>query len=342
MNRNILFCSILTVMLCLPEAYLQAQNTRTEDDKVADKPLFRDPVFDGAADPVLVREQKEKLWYMFYTNRRANDESLQGVTWVHGTGIGIATSADGASWEYKGTANIDYKPDAEPTYWAPEVIEHEGIYHMYLTYVPGIFADWGHPRSIIHLTSPDLLNWQYQSTLKLCSNRVIDAAVMQLPDGRWRMWYNDETTGKSIAYAESTDLYTWTDYGVIEGISRCEGPKVFRWKGKFWMITDEWQGLALFSSDDALNWVRQPGNLLHQPGKGLDDMAMGQHCDVVVQGDRAWVFYFTHPGRTPSSKGDSYSTRRSSLQVTELFLDANRNVFCRRDMPTYINLKRGK
>ena len=323
----------------LTEIPPQTQNTRAKDDKVADKPLFRDPVYDGAADPVIVWNKKEKLWYMFYTNRRASDENLRGVTWVHGTDIGIATSSDGASWKYKGTANIGYKPDAEPTYWAPDVIEHKGVYHMFLTYVPGIFTNWSHPRDILHLTSNDLVNWRYESTLKLCSNKVIDAAVIQLPDGRWRMWYNDETTGKSIAYAESDDLYNWKDYGVIKEISRCEGPKVFRWKGKYWMITDEWKGFAIFSSDDALKWTRQPGNILQIPGKGLDDMTAGLHCDVVVQGDRAWVFYFTHPGRTGGNLPDNYSTRRSSLQVAELFLDADQTVFCQRDMPAYIYLK---
>ena len=339
MIRKILFSNILiAVLFCLPEISLQAQNTKTKGDKVADKPLFRDPIYDGAADPVLIRNRKEKLWYMFYTNRRANDESLQGVSWVHGTDIGIATSIDGATWKYKGTANIDFKPDTATTYWAPDVIEHKGVYHMYLSYVPGVFTNWGHPRSIVHLTSKDLLNWHYESTLKLCSNKVIDAAVIHLPDGRWRMWYNDETTGKSIAYAESADLYNWTDYGVIEGIRRCEGPKVFRWKEKYWMITDEWKGFAVYSSDDALNWVKQPDNLLQQPGKGLDDMTIGLHGDVVVHGNRAWLFYFTHPGRTPANTGDNYSRRRSSLQVVELFLNADKTVFCQRDMPTYINL----
>ena len=308
-------------------------------DKIADKPLFRDPIYDGAADPAVVWNAKENLWYMLYTSRRATEEHLPGVSWEHGTDIGIATSSDGATWKYKKTANIDYKPDAEHSYWAPEVIEHKEIYHLYLTYVPGIFPDWRGTRDMLHLTSKDLVNWQYESTLQLCSERVIDAAVIQLPNGRWRMWYNDEITGKSIAYAESADLYHWEDYGVIKKIIDCEGPKVFRWKGKYWMITDEWKGLAVFSSDDALQWVKQPDNLLQQPGKGLDDRNIGRHCEVVVQGDRAWMFYFTNPGKTGQGLPDNYCTRRSSIQVTELFLDKNQTVFCQRDEPTYINLK---
>src|SRR3990170_335634 len=55
--------------------------------KIASKPLFRDPIYDGAADPVVIWNQKEKKWFMFYTNRRANVKDLIGVTWVHGSNI---------------------------------------------------------------------------------------------------------------------------------------------------------------------------------------------------------------------------------------------------------------
>ena len=59
-------------------------------------PLFRDPVFDGAADPSLVWHGLEKAWYIFYTQRRANQD-LPGVAWAFGTRIGIARSKDRAA-----------------------------------------------------------------------------------------------------------------------------------------------------------------------------------------------------------------------------------------------------
>jgi len=41
---------------------------------------------------------------------------------VHGTPIGIAESADaGATWTYRGTANIGYGQD-QYSYWAPDVL----------------------------------------------------------------------------------------------------------------------------------------------------------------------------------------------------------------------------
>jgi len=94
---------------------------------------------------------------------------------------------------------------------------------MYLTYVPGVFASWNHPREIIHLTSKDLLNWDYKSTLKLVNNNVIDATVYQLPNGTWRLWYNNEKDSKTIYYADSKDLENWDLKGkIIE--ERGEGP----------------------------------------------------------------------------------------------------------------------
>lgn len=312
--------------------------SRNTAPQQADKPLFRDPVFDGAADPVVVWNKQEKKWFMFYTNRRAKADSLDGVTWVHGTRIGIAESKDGSSWKYRDTANINFRPTADYTHWAPEVIEHQGTYHMYLTYVPGIFTDWKHPRNIVHLTSKNLFDWEYQSTLNLVNEKVIDACVYPKPEGGWRMWYNNEMDGKSIYYADSEDLYHWTEKGKAIA-ARGEGPKVFQWKGKYWMVIDAWRGILIYHSDDLLKWTLQKNVILKDPGKGTDDGVMGGHPDVVVNEDRAFIFYFTHPGKTPEHKGkDGYEQRRSSLQLAELeYKDGE--ITCDRDKPVYIRLK---
>ncbi|NLE32185.1 MAG: family 43 glycosylhydrolase [Bacteroidales bacterium] len=259
---------------------------KTKQGWLAPKPLYADPIYDGAADPVVVWNRKAKRWYMLYTNRRATAQGLDGVAWVHGTHIGVAVSHDGANWTYLDTCDINYRPTEAYTHWAPDVVYHKGLYHMYLTYVPGVFTDWRHPRDIVHLTSGDLLHWNYESTLKLASDRVIDASVFRLPDGNWRMYYNNERDGKSMYYADSPDLYRWTDSGrKVVGDKGGEGAKVFRWQGGNWMLVDNWDGLGVYRSDDLVNWVRQPDNLLKEPGKGLDDGAKGQHCDVVVSGN---------------------------------------------------------
>ncbi len=319
----------------MPSAFAQ-QTAKT--GKLASKPLYRDPVYDGAADPTIIWNRQEKKWFMFYTNRRANVKGLKGVTWVHGTHIGIAASSDGgATWKYVGTCNI-LAPYTQ-TQWAPDVVEHDGLYHMFLAYVPGIFNDWNHPRHIIHLTSKNLIDWKYVSTLHLASDRVIDPCLVQLPDGSWRMWYNNEPDHKSDYYADSNDLYHWKDKGKAIGDQPGEGPKVFHWKDTWWMIRDVWDGLAVYKSEDLISWKRIPGNLLQKPGTGKDDKVKGHHCDVVVSNGRAWLFYFTHPGRRPSvPKNDWRDRRRSSIQVVELKYKDGR-IVCNRDETTYIDLQ---
>ena len=296
------------------------------------KPLYTDPIYNGAADPVVIWNKNEKKWFMFYTNRRANEKNLDGVTWVHGTRIGIAESKDGVKWKYRDTCDIQYRL-TDYTHWAPEVIYNKGIYHMYLTYVPGVFKDWRHPRYIVHLTSKNLINWKFESKLNLSSDRSIDACVFKLPGNKgWRMYYNNEMASKSIYYADSKDLYNWTDQNKrVIGDRGGEGPKVFYWKKTYWLIVDNWKGLGVYSSKDLVNWKRQEKNILQEPGKGKDDGVMGGHADVVIRGNKAYIYYFTHPGRTPENKGiDNYETRRSSIQMAELEYN-NGEIVCNRD-----------
>lgn len=306
----------------------------------APKPLYRDPIEDGAADPVILWNKKAKKWNMFYTNRRAKSPALSGVAWVHGTAIGIAESTDGVHWEYIGEAEF-HSPDKAQTLWAPDIIEHEGTYHMYLTVVRGIFEDWQHPRYIEHFTSKDLKNWDYQSTLTLFTDKVIDAGVLPLPQGGWRMWYNNERDGKSIYYADSKDLYHWEDKGKAID-TRGEGPKPFHWNNKYWMVVDTWKGLAVFSSDDLEIWDKQEKLILDRPGLGADDGVVGNHPDVLIHQGRSYIYYFTHPGKTEENKGkDGYEQRRSSIQVAELVYE-NGEIQCHRDQPVFVDMRMDK
>jgi len=335
--RSILFLALLS--LIAPSSLCAAAN-----EDVAPKPLFRDPIHDGAADPCVVWNPHLKRWWMFYTNRRANATNSPGVSWVHGTRIGIAESLDrGVTWRYVTTARIELPPEFggnRATHWAPEVFTApDGTHHMLLTVVPGIFENWDHPRSIVHLTSSNLMEWSNAKPLELASDRVIDACIIRLPNLTWRMWYNNERDGKSIYYADSRDLRTWEDKGKAIGDQAGEGPKVFRWHDYYWMITDVWDGLAVYRSPDAVNWKRQQGaNLLEVPGFGEDDEVKGGHPDVVVRGNRVYLFYFTHPGRREGDeKKDTFEQRRSSIQVTELYYK-NGKLRCNRNDPTRIKL----
>jgi hypothetical protein len=286
--------------------------------KLAPQPLYTDPVHGFPTDPVLCFNAEQKKWFMFYTSRRG-----AGIPLIHGSPIGIATSDDGgATWKYLQNAEIDYtKGLAEYTYWAPEIIHRDGTYHMYLSFVPGIFDNWNHPREIVHLTSKDMIKWKFESVLDLKSDRVIDACVIQLPGGRWRMWYKDERKPRALSYADSNDLVKWEPKGNAVTDRNGEGPKVIHWKGKYWLIADVWAGQGIWSSDDCMNW------------KAQDNTLPGNHGDAVIAGDRAFFFYFGN--RAP---GAARGPRRGiSIYVTELEVKDGK-LTCDPNQPTYIQL----
>ena len=315
-------CALLLIGVVLPPA--SPAGAPPPAGKRAPRPLYRDPPFDGPTDPVLCFNAGQQKWFMYYTARRATATNAPGVTWVHGSNIGMAESSDGgATWTYRGTADIRYGKEEHPndfTYWAPEVIWHDGTYHMYLSFVPGVFTDWNHPREIVHLTSKNGIQWDTIGRVDLNSERVIDACVIRLPDGSWRMWYKDERASKPLCYANSPDLFQWEPKGVAVSDYSGEGPKVVHWKGKYWLIADCWQnGMRVWRSDDCLNWTLQQERLL------------GSHGDVVISGDRAWWFYFGGPN---APRG-----RTAAINVVELSIVNGRLIAGDPALPTYIDLK---
>jgi hypothetical protein len=310
-----------------------------QQGNLAPKPLFRDPVHDGAADPTLIYNAAKKQWWMFYTNRRADEASdnPKDVAWVHGTRIGIAVSSDGgAHWSYRGTAAIPYgTPDY--THWAPDIVRSGKTYHMYLTIVPGTFHDWNATREIVHLTSPDLEKWTFVGKLPLDSDKTIDPSLIQLPDGSWRLWYKDERDHSHIHYADSPDLTAWKPMGPAITDRNSEGPKIFRWHDQYWMIVDMWHGLAVYHSADALHWTGQATKLLDQPGKTPTDRSLGHHVDVVVHGDRAFLYYFTHQEGADEVATLPHSADRTVLQVVEMQF-ADGKITADRDQPAHVEL----
>jgi alpha-galactosidase len=299
-------------------------------------PLIRDPVFDGAADPSLVWNDTERSWWALYTNRRANAPDAQdGVRWCHGTDIGIASSPDGRTWTYRGTAQgLEFEPGRN-TFWAPCLVVHGGAYHMFAAYVSGVPADWSGDRHIVHYTSRDLVHWKFEAIVPLSSERVIDAFIYGKPAGGWRMWYKDEANGSHIYAADSEDLFRWSVKGPVVTGTAQEGPAVFFWRGAYWMLVDRWQGMGVLRSDDLERWTEQPGTILGVPGTRPDDGDIGRHGEVVVQGPEAYLFYFTHPfGPKDHVQPGKH---RSSLQVARLEFAGGR-IACDRDKPFDLDL----
>jgi len=68
---------------------------------IVSSPLYKDPIFNGPADPMVIRKESDGKFYMFYTQRRANQQ-VDYVSYCYGTAIGVAESTNGAQWLYRG------------------------------------------------------------------------------------------------------------------------------------------------------------------------------------------------------------------------------------------------
>jgi hypothetical protein len=299
--------------------------------------VFRDPIHDGAADPVLARRTGDPTYWMLYTNRRADAPEGQGVAWVHGTDLGLASSTDGgATWLYRGVVEgLDHEPGRN-TFWAPEVVWAEGCFHLYVSYVTGVPERWeGHPRSLHHYTSDDILHWRHHGPVVPSLTQIIDACVHPLPYGGYRLWFKNEADEASTWACDSDDLFRWgPPRHVLSTDGGHEGPNVFRFRGHYWMVIDSWDGQLAFRSDDLDNWTPAGRILAASTARpGTDDEGPGYHADVVTDEDRAYILYFTHP---PGDR-DVFERRRSTIHVATLDA-ADGELICRRDAETRLRL----
>lgn len=63
-----MLAGILIILFFIAQAPADAQGKAK--GKLADKPLFHDPVYDGSTDPTLIWNKKGEKWFMFYTSCR--------------------------------------------------------------------------------------------------------------------------------------------------------------------------------------------------------------------------------------------------------------------------------
>ncbi len=324
---------------------LQATAATAVQPGIAPKPLYRDPIDDGAADVSLIYDRAVHDWKMFYTSRRARMRAADpsDVAWVHGTPIGVARSKDGLNWHYTGTARFPAECTGE-TLWAPDLFYDKGIYHMWLSVVPGIYHHWGEAGAtarIVHLTSPDLQTWSCSDTVDLKSERVIDADVFKVGD-HYRLWYKDERRDSRIFAVDSYDLVQWfPEIAQPANDEDGEGPAVFRFGGYYWLIYDAWHGLRVLRSCDAHHWTAQADTILQTPGQVETDNGPANHPDIVVTGkgkaQRAFIYYFVHQSNAAEARTDPYWHQRTVIQVAELHVAAG-GLTVSRDRPVHARL----
>ncbi|MBN6056747.1 hypothetical protein JYK22_32770, partial [Nonomuraea sp. RK-328] len=285
--------------------------------------LIVDPIHDGATDPVLVWNHEASSWWCLFVHRRANTKigGPPRIGRCHGSQVGVASSADGgASWLYRGSLHLPVEPGVN-TFWGPDVLFHDGVYHMYVTFIRGVPDDpaWdthGRPspwhREIHHLTSTDLWDWSHVSRLDLGTAHAVDPYVFPLPEGGWALWFKDEARGGSIWRAVSPDLYEWkvADQALSEWH---EGPAVFSLGGWYWMAAESRTGLAAYRSRDLRRWERHGG--LAVPGE-----TARQPYIHPISDNEAYFLYYAQTGRDSFGEEVPTAGQASVIRVAELSL----------------------
>ena len=273
-----------------------AEIERPTEDRNPPAPLYEDPLYNSAKDGMVIFDPLSRRWWFLYMQIR-NGWDEPGVAVHHGTTIGAASSPDGIHWTYRGILQgLEERPGAN-TFWAPDVVFHEGRFHGYFSYVKGIQRGWFGDRTIRHYISRDLLHWEYAGDLEgLGSRRCLDSCVYPLPDGRWGLWYKDEVANQT-GFAVGEDLDHFEPVGSFDpDAPPVEGCDVFQWNGYYWLMGDDcyaYNGLRVYRSEDAFHWKRC-ANILDMPGRRPFDQNVAHHPEVVVhpESGEAYIFYW--------------------------------------------------
>jgi hypothetical protein len=319
------FSALLPIVLLAVAAQTTAPSAPPPIDIAnAPAPLFDDPLFHAPTDPHVLWNPVKHEWSMYYTQRRGTLAPANGVDWVHGTAIGLATSPDGITWKYEGTCQGD-QGLGDPiknncTWWAPGLIYDGNSLHMFVTYVDGIYTKWEGKRFIKHFTSTDGVNFKFADTLTLSSDRCIDAMVYSI-DNTWYLVYKDEAHGSRTYSVSSKDLATWSEPKEITKEGSQEAPWVMRWKDTWWLITDSTRnpGLRAYTSPNGIDSWTFSNAFLAEPGRRTEDQRPGAHPAIIVQGDRAFIYYFTDGRKT------------DVIQLAELELTPDKKLTVNRD-----------
>ena len=268
-------------------------------------PLYADPVYNGTRDPEIIYNSYEKEYWIYYTASRPYTNKSNFV----GTPIGIAASKDLVNWRFVGYCSFNGVtgiPDAPHTNWAPGIFIEGDTANMFVTFKEDTIPPWGGPSRLDHYKAPvsDMhRGWKYFRTITN-HPQAIDATALKI-NNTYHMWYRDCITEPcGIYHAQSSDMKTWDFRGKTEGdvnnkdinkIWYQEGPYVFFWKNKYWMITDTGDAIATYSSDDAIHWVYDGNIMARNTGTRKFDTTNAKHASVKVINDRAFIFYHVEP-----------------------------------------------
>lgn len=116
----------------------------------------------------------------------------------------------------------------------------------------------------MHYTAENLWDWLLRVFWSFLRTGI-DACVYKINENIYKMWYKDEKHDSHTWSAVSSDLYHWDVCGEEISFNSHEGPNVFEFGWKQRMITDEWNGLGVYKTEDFTNWERN-GVILRDGG----------------------------------------------------------------------------
>jgi Glycosyl hydrolases family 43 len=332
MNRKILFFGLISLYF----ASLSAALGQGRD--FLPVPAFADPHYCGSCDPEVVWNPFEKVWSIYYTGRRP----ALGMSSSCGNPIGVASSKDMKKWTFRGYCIFDGKgglPDGDQTFWAPGVIVSGKNAHMFVTYKADATPPWGTGGCIAHYVAPisDMINGWKRVDVTISEDNCLDANVIKLPNGTFRMYYvggynNPESKGRrTIRYAESPDLMSWTIKGEVQGdvnkesitsIPYQEGVYVFLYNKRYYMIADPHKGLSTYSSEDGVVWKYHGQIMQGGTSPRLLDWSQARHPSVLIKGKKVYIVYHVEPFRPDVLKGRLEPHQRYAfIQIAELRCD---------------------
>ena len=90
------------------------------------------------------------------------------------------------------------------------------------------------------------------------------------------------------------------------------------------MIVDEWRGMAVYRSTDAVRWQRQGGPDAVILGDGaVPGPGFGHHGAATADGDALWFYFFGHPAAAyvPGVDAETVDDRRCAVYRVGLEVD---------------------
>lgn len=211
------------------------------------------------------------LYYIEYFNDHSIIYDTLSQTWhcygiihPHTKFIHLTSKKLTEGWKLK-----DYFTDDGSAIWAPHIIKHSSVYHMYYTKI-------GTPREICHATSKDLDSWKIDSTPVLAlKNEYSENLKNKDPmvfynknSSEWIMYYSVMKDAKNwvVGYSTSRDLKSWSEFKICFDENNpspgVESPYVIEKDGKFYLFLSArpWSvgGVDVFVSDNPYFW--NPGD----------------------------------------------------------------------------------